>query len=217
LAYAEREDELQRLVPAVIALAEHAWSTETSHPPMEQLERVHALAEQHAHEQLVDEIGYWRWKLGADVHLDSDSGWARQVRGEWERAAAWWAERGQPYERALALSEADQVDALLQSMELLDELSATPITRKVRKRLRELGVRHIPRGPAPATKANPAGLTARQLEVLELMVAGLTNSQIADRLVLSIRTVDHHVSAVLQKLGVATRREAAARAASLLS
>ena len=70
----------------------------------------------------------------------------------------------------------------------------------------------MPRGPTPATRANPAGLTERQLDVLDLVAAGITNGEIAERLVVSVRTVDHHVSAVLAKLGVTTRRDAARRA-----
>ncbi len=81
----------------------------------------------------------------------------------------------------------------------------------VRRRLRELGAR-VPRGPQTATRANPARLTERQLAVLELLSEGLTNAEIADRLVVSVRTVDHHVAAVLEKLGVRSRRDAAAAA-----
>jgi DNA-binding NarL/FixJ family response regulator len=74
-----------------------------------------------------------------------------------------------------------------------------------------MGVSHLPRRPRPRTRANPAGLTDRQLEVLELLAEGLTNAEIAGRLVVSVRTVDHHVAAILSKLNVGSRREAARR------
>ncbi len=83
-----------------------------------------------------------------------------------------------------------------------------------RRRLRAAGVTQVPRGPQAATRANPAGLTGRQLEILGLVADGLTNAEIAARLVLSVRTVDHHVSAVLTKLGVTSRRDAIAAARS---
>jgi DNA-binding NarL/FixJ family response regulator len=80
--------------------------------------------------------------------------------------------------------------------------------------MRELGIR-VPRGPRKTTRANPAGLTARQLEVLALLVEGLTNAEIAERLIVSQRTAEHHVAAVLGKVGASTRREAARRASEL--
>ena len=83
------------------------------------------------------------------------------------------------------------------------------------RKLRERGVRGVPRGPRPRTRANPAGLTARELEVLALLARGLRNAAIADELVVSEKTVDHHVSAILRKLDVRTRGEAAAEAARL--
>jgi DNA-binding NarL/FixJ family response regulator len=96
-----------------------------------------------------------------------------------------------------------------------DRLGARPAAALAARRLRELGARSIPRGRRPATRANPAGLTARELEILRYVVGGLRNHEIAARLFLSPRTVDHHVSALLGKLGVAGRADAAAASARL--
>ncbi|GAA2886425.1 AAA family ATPase [Pseudonocardia halophobica] len=121
-------------------------------------------------------------------------------------------EGDRPYERALGLWDSGEPADLLAALPALDELGAAAVAARFRARLRELGVNGIPRGPAPATRANPAGLTARQLDVLGLLVEGLSNADIAARLVISPRTADHHVSAVLAKLGVRSRGEAAAAA-----
>jgi DNA-binding NarL/FixJ family response regulator len=81
--------------------------------------------------------------------------------------------------------------------------------------MRTLGIRSIPVGPRTATRAHPLGLTRREQEVLALIAAGRTNAQIAQQLVISAKTVDHHVSAVLAKLGVPDRNAAATHAARL--
>jgi DNA-binding CsgD family transcriptional regulator len=117
-----------------------------------------------------------------------------------------------PYEQALALADAGAAEPMLEAVRRLDDLGATAAAAVIRRRLRDLGVRAIPRGPLPATRAHPAGLTARQADVLHLLAGGLTNAEIATRLVLSVRTVDHHVSSILSKLGVSSRREAGAMA-----
>jgi DNA-binding NarL/FixJ family response regulator len=111
------------------------------------------------------------------------------------------------------LAGSGQVEPALRALTILDGLGAAPAVALVRRRLRGLGVARLPRRPQPGTLTNPAGLTDRQLEILRLVAAGLSNAEIAQRLVVSPRTVDHHVSAILAKLGVPTRREAAARAA----
>jgi DNA-binding NarL/FixJ family response regulator len=81
--------------------------------------------------------------------------------------------------------------------------------------MRRRGYRSIPTGVHAATRAHPLGLTRREREVLELICAGRTNMEIAQHLVISDRTVDHHVSAVLAKLGVPSRALAAAEAVRL--
>ena len=135
-------------------------------------------------------------------------------RRDWRAAADGFGELGWAYDRALMLSLLDDEQALAEAIHIARGLGAEPLARRVTARMRELGMR-VPRGPRKTTRANPAGLTARQLEVLALIAEGLTNAEIADRLVVSQRTAEHHVAAVLAKLGAATRRDAARRAAEL--
>jgi DNA-binding NarL/FixJ family response regulator len=137
-----------------------------------------------------------------------------EVGGDILAAARWWQERECQYDAALALTGGDQA-AQRHALNLLHRMGAHQAAVVVSRQLQRLGERGLPRGPRPVTAANPAGLTAREAEVLGLLAAGLTNAEIAARLVVSARTVDHHVSAVLRKLGVHTRADAIEQAASL--
>jgi DNA-binding NarL/FixJ family response regulator len=136
--------------------------------------------------------------------------------GDSRRAAELWEQRGCPYEAALALADGDEQEMVREAHERLLELDAVPAATIVARRLRERGVRNLPRGPRARTRGNPAGLTSRELQVLRLLVDGLRNAEIAQRLVVSRKTVDHHVSAILRKLDVSTRGEAAAKARELM-
>jgi DNA-binding NarL/FixJ family response regulator len=118
-----------------------------------------------------------------------------------------------PYHAALALGDSDEADDLREAVTLLDPLSP-PAAQIVRRKMRELGIRTVPAGARPATRSDPHGLTPREREVLELLGDNLTNEQIAARLVISVKTVDHHVSSVLAKLGVSSRRDASTLAGS---
>jgi len=133
---------------------------------------------------------------------------------DWQAAADGFGEVGWTYDRALMLSMLDDESSLVEAIEIARGLGAQPLVRRVTRRMRELAIR-VPQGQRDSTRSNPAGLTARQVEVLALVSEGLTNAEIAERLVVSQRTAEHHVAALFTKLGVATRRQAAQRASEL--
>jgi DNA-binding CsgD family transcriptional regulator len=175
------------------------------------------LARAKRHPWHVGELSWWLVE-GSRPPGDTSSAstpWRLQFEGRWRDAAAAWTARECPYESARALLGSDDIADVEEAHDAFDRLGAAPAAALAQHRLRELGARQIPRGRRAATRANPAGLTERELEVLRLVAAGLSNGDIAARLFLSQRTVDHHVSAILAKLGVGSRREVAPAAAGL--
>jgi DNA-binding CsgD family transcriptional regulator/tetratricopeptide (TPR) repeat protein len=136
-----------------------------------------------------------------------------QIAGEWDEASRLWTGLGCLYEAALALHDAGEEAALRQALKLFADLGAPAAAQLTRHKMRALGIRSIPAGPRTATRADPFGLTRREREVLELICAGHTNAEIAAKLFISAKTVDHHVSAVLAKLDAPTRQAAATHAA----
>jgi DNA-binding CsgD family transcriptional regulator len=140
--------------------------------------------------------------------------YALQISGDWRAAAEAWRRIGCPYEVAMALADGPE-PAKLEALEILDGLGARPLADLIRRDLRDMGIGSVPRGPSKGTRANPAGLTPRQLEVLRLVAEGLSNEQIAVELYLSKKTVEHHISAIYSKLGVASRTRAITAAAEV--
>jgi ATP/maltotriose-dependent transcriptional regulator MalT len=163
------------------------------------------------------ELGFWASRAGALDQLPAGVAepYALHFAGRYRAAASAWEDIGSPYQQALALADSADEDDLRRALEIFQSLGARPAASLVVKQLRASGARAIPRGPRLPTRLNPAGLTRRELEVLALLGQGLRNADIAERLVVSPKTVDHHVSAILRKLGVPNRVAAAEEAARL--
>ena len=215
--WALRGGGVQRIGPTAAARVEHAWLTGDRAAARalaaDGFRRVAEIAEPWT----TGELACWCVQLGIPVALPGPVAepYAALLAEDWAAAAIYWEKQGRPYRHALALTASDDPDALVRALGIADRLGASALAARLRDRLRVLGVSRVPRGPVADTRGNPGGLTARQLEVLALVAEGLTNAEIAARLVVSIRTVDHHVAAVLSRLGVDSRRAARRRALEL--
>ncbi|PUB12389.1 ATP-binding protein [Yoonia sediminilitoris] len=165
---------------------------------------------------LKEEVLDWQRRIDAarlpDEVPDLHEVYRESLSGNWTAAAERWQQLGDPYREALALAEGDAA-AVTRALSILDRLKANRVRETVLVRARERGLDiDAPARPRATTRANPAGLTQRQMQVLALLGDGMSNAEIADKLFVSSKTVDHHVSAILGKLDVASRGEAAALA-----
>ncbi len=215
-ALADRAGELQRITPVLELATEYAL---TRNEPMP-TDRFREVIAEFGPYRLVGwaalRIGAWATVAGIDLRLEESSTtpFSAMSKKDWRGAADAFGDVGWMYDRGLMLSMLDDETALVEAIEIARGLGAQPLVRRVTRRMRELSIR-VPQGKRESTRSNPAGLTARQVEVLVLVAEGLTNAEIAERLVVSQRTAEHHVAALFTKLGVATRREAAQRASEL--
>lgn len=209
---AEGTGDLQRLWPVAAARAEHAWLSNTAEEIPALVEDAFALALRMEHPWAAGELGLWLQRAGSLGSLPESCAppWALHLTGDLHAAAAAWRRVGSPYEAADALSDSPDEADLRTALGEFGRLAAAAAAARVRRRLHEQGASNVPRGPRAATAAHPALLTPRETQVLELAAEGLSDAEIAGRLFISPKTTGHHVSAVLRKLGAASRAEAAA-------
>jgi DNA-binding CsgD family transcriptional regulator len=202
-------DELQRIAPVMAARAEAAWLRGDLTQCAAEARIGFDLARTHANPWALGQLAFWLWRAGGLTELPPGAAppFALQIACDWRAAADMWLQIGCPYEQAMALLDGDEATQR-EALAIFERLGATPAAEIARRQLRASGARGLPRGPRPATQANPYGLTPRQMEILLLLAEGLQNGEIAARLSTTPKTIEHHVSAVLAKLNVRSRVEA---------
>jgi len=201
--------DMQRIEPMAAARAEWRWLQGDRAGCVAEAKVGYPLALHASRPWYQGEVAIWLWRGGGlnEAPLWAPAPHALEMAGDWRAAAEAWERIGCPYEQALALLDGDE-SAQRAALAIFERLGARPAAEITRQRLRAVGARGLPRGPRPATQANPVGLTPRQLEILLLLAEGLRNSEIAERLSTTPKTVEHHVSAVLAKLEARSRAEA---------
>jgi DNA-binding CsgD family transcriptional regulator len=209
--------ELGRLGPVAAGRAEVAWLQGEPDTVERDTAESLALAEHIRARWNLGELLVWRRRAGlVDPVPDGlPEPYALELSGRGQQAAEAWNALGCPYDAALALAQSDDEASLRRAYEELNALDAPAAAAVVARTLRRRGVRGLARGPIGRTLANPAHLTAREIEVLRLLANGLRNGEVAERLFVSPRTVEHHVSAALRKLDAKNRGEAVAKARRL--
>lgn len=205
-----------RMLPVAAAIVEMSWTTGISDDRIPRCGELLTSGPVAGLEWSRGELAVWLRRVGEDVDAAGIAEPYRLVLGGSYKAAADEFHRlSMPYDAALALLDSGDPALAARALDILDRLGADAVAARVRRDLRARGQSVVPARRRSATLANPAGLTARQVEVLRLLDDGMTNVELADRLFLSVKTVDHHVSAILAKLEVSKRRDAVRRAREL--
>jgi DNA-binding CsgD family transcriptional regulator len=216
VGYADGAGEAQNVVPVRLERAEARWLEGDRAAALREAELAHDSGAG-CNQWGRGALAVWLVRTGSSRRVSGRLAdpYQRHIDGDWAGAARLWQDLECPYEAAMALLDSQDEDALREALQILTGLRAAAVTRIARKKMRALGIRSIPAGPRTATREHPLGLTRREHEVLDLIVDGRTNAEIAGQLFISAKTVDHHVSAVLAKLGAPSRSVAASEAVRL--
>ncbi|QIG40351.1 AAA family ATPase [Microbacterium sp. 4R-513] len=197
------------LLAVLSAYAERAWHTGERHPVLDEAEAEVKRAEAiPGNAWAIGELLVWLRRTGMSLTASQVAEPYRlELEGRHADASDLWLTLGTPFDAAIAGVHAADPEVAIAALARLQQLDVDGTAARARALLAERGIRSLPVQPRRTTRANPAGLTNRQLDVARLVAQGLTNGELAERLYISPKTADHHVSAVLSKLGLSSRRE----------
>jgi DNA-binding CsgD family transcriptional regulator len=207
--------EQQRIAPVMAALLEYEWHTGERVITDEMMEVTLNLLKQ-GNPAVWSEFICWLFRARNIVTepIKLFGPYSLEADGKIHEAIQAWRNLHCPYEEAFALFNGDDEDKR-KALDIIHQLGAVATWQKMKQSMRSDGIRNIPRGIRESTKSNPAQLTNRQVDVLKLLNDGLQNKEIADKLFISAKTVDHHISAILFKLDVNSRNKAVTEAIKL--
>jgi predicted ATPase/DNA-binding CsgD family transcriptional regulator len=196
--------ELQRIGPVAAARAEAAWWRGELEQIVAETQAAYELALRQQAAWELGELAFWRWRAGGLLEPPRGAAkpFALHIAGDWRSAAAEWERLGCPYEQAMALADGNEA-AQLAALEIFQRLGARPAIELVQQKLQAVPAQRL-------EKEKFSGLTAREREVAVLIAQGKSNREIAESLVLSERTIEGHVSNILNKLGFTARTQIAA-------
>lgn len=211
LKFGLQTEETQRICPVVTVIAEYAWLRDKPEDAYEALAiPLYGDVDRKIDPWLYGDWFLWRHRLG----MPNGSPSAKlppphqlEIEGRIADAAKEWAAIGEPLSEAVCLAFGD-ADQLRRAIVLVDPMGAALVSHRLRALAKTRGLRGVKRGPYAASRSNAFGLTAKEYDVLQLMARGLSNPEIAHELFRSIKTVEHHASAVLGKLGARSRVQA---------
>ncbi|MDR6612548.1 LuxR C-terminal-related transcriptional regulator [Leifsonia sp. 1010] len=216
-AYANEIGEAPVLLAVLSAHAERAWLTGDPESLLDEAPAFIAAADSRpGNAWAIGDLLVWLDRLGVRRNADQVADPYRlELEGRHSDAAQAWLRIGAPFDAALAGVHDESPEVAVAALARLHQLHVDATAARARAMLLERGIRSIPAPARKTTRSNPAGLTNRQLDVARLIAQGFTNGELAERLYISPKTADHHVSAVLGKLGVSSRREVVRAAGEL--
>lgn len=204
--------EVQYSLPVLLGMAERAWLAGSPRLAANALSGLERIDPAHFSHWAAAEYRFWRQLLGQpsqQCQTAAGTAFCPALEGDFAASGTAFAQLGADYLANVCFALAKDPHMVSAGLAALHRQGAKAAVSRLTKLLETRGLTRqdvtLPRGPYKAARENPFGLTAKEMTVLEHLAQGLSNAEIADEMSRSQRTIEHHVSAILQKLEVENR------------